>query len=272
MVGADPVEPEAAPKPEEAKKDAEDPKADRKDPKKWRHGGLIVEPRFGALGCVRQFCSGSGGHDARPGFQVGGFLGGNVFGLIDVGIEAQWGTLRPGDLTGRNAITLYGLDPAKLQEVIASRTGSDLIQIDFTKLVITGDTASMRAVNFGPAFRIHFIRKGRGIAYVGAGIHYQLWRNRYDTASGPTRLDFHGISAPLRIGGGAFVHRNIAVTAEFAYQPSFFVATGVSHIELSGVAPLTVLEGAALEAGSNLRKGLPHFWSFSLAVRFRLGL
>lgn len=271
MVGADPIAPESQAKPEE-KKDEEDPRAARKDPKKWRHGGLIVEPRFGALGCSRSFCAGSSGHDARPGMQVGGFIGGNVFGLLDVGIEAQWGTLRPADLSGRNAITLYGLDPALLQQVIASRTGTDLIQIDFTKLLITGDTATMRSVNMGPAFRIHFIRKGRGIAYIGAGMHYQLWRNRYETASGPTRLDFHGLSAPLRVGGGAFVHPNIAITGEFSYTPTFFIATGVSHVDLSGVAPLTVLEGAALEAGSDLRKGLPHFWSFSLNVRFRLGL
>lgn len=273
IAGAEPEGPEKPPeepkktKEEEAEEEA---RALRKNPKKWRHSGLILEPRLGVLGCTREFCAGSSGHDAKPGVMLGGFLGGNVFGLLDLGIEAQWGAPRPGDIAGRNALTLYGLDPALLQGVIAERTGVDFIELDFSKLTVTSGT--MRSVSAGPAMRIHFIRKGRGLAYVGAGIHYQLWRNRYETTGGPTRLDFHGFVAPLRIGGGAFVHPNIAITGEFAYNYAFYMITGISHTELSAVAPLTVIEGAALEAGSNLRKGVPHFWSFTVAVRFRLGL
>lgn len=272
--GADPVAPESAPEkaaPPKSQEEIEEEaaRARRKQPKKWRHAGLIVEPRFGTLGCTRQFCASSGGHHERPGALLGGFVGGNLLGVLDIGIEAQWGTLRPGDLSNRNAVTLYGLDPARLEQALSQRLGTE-VDVDFNQLIVS--SAKARAVSAGPALRIHFIRKGRGIAYIGAGIHYQLWRNRYETAGGPTRMDFHGFSAPFRVGGGAFVHPNIAITGEFAYNYAFYVITGVSHPELSGVAPLTIIEGAVLDAGANLRKGLPHFWSFAVSVRFRLGL
>ncbi|WAS94344.1 hypothetical protein [Nannocystis punicea] len=273
--GADPTgsDGKKADKPAEPKSqeeiEEEAARARRKQPKKWRHAGLILEPRFGTLGCTRQYCASSGGHHERPGALLGGFVGGNLLGLIDLGIEAQWGTLRPGDLEGKNAVTLYGIDPARLEQALSERLGTE-VDVDFNQLIV--NSAKARAVSAGPALRIHFLRKGRGLAYIGTGIHYQLWRNRYETAGGPTRMDFHGFVAPFRVGGGAFVHPNIAITGEFAYHYAFYVITGVSHPELSGVAPLTIIEGAALDAGTNLRKGLPHFWSFSVSVRFRLGL
>lgn len=273
IAGADPIEPEKPPEPpkksreEEAEEEA---RALRKQPKKWRHNGLLLEPRIGVLGCTRTFCAGSAGHDARPGLMLGGMVGGNVFGLLDLGIEAVWSAPRTGEIAGRNAVTLYGLDPILLQQVIAERTGVDFVQLDFSKLTVTSGT--MRSVSVGPALRIHFIRKGRGIAYIGVGLHYQLWRNRYETAGGPTRLDFHGFVAPLRIGGGAFVHPNIAITGELAYNHAFYLVGGISHTELSAVTPLTVIEGAAREAGSDLRRGMPRFWSFSINLRFRLGV
>ncbi|MDC0718271.1 hypothetical protein [Nannocystis bainbridge] len=274
IAGADPTGSDAKPdKPAEPKSqeeiEEEAARARRKQPKKWRHAGLILEPRFGTLGCTREFCAGSAGHHERPGALLGGFVGGNLLGLVDLGIEAQWGTLRPGDLAGKNAVTLYGIDPARLEQALSERLGTE-VDVDFNQLTV--ESAKARAVSAGPALRIHFLRKGRGVAYIGTGIHYQLWRNRYETTGGPTRMDFHGFVAPFRVGGGAFVHPNIAVTGEFAYHYAFYVITGVSHPELSGVAPLSIIEGAALDAGTNLRKGLPHFWSFSVSVRFRLGL
>lgn len=241
----------------------------RKTPKKWRHAGMIVEPRFGVLGCTRVFCAGSKGHDEKPGALLGGFIGGNLLGMLDIGVEAQWGTLRPGDLKGKNAVVLYGLDPARVEQALSERLGTE-VDVDFNQLIV--NSAKARAVSAGPAVRVHFLRKGRGVAYIGTGIHYQLWRNRYETVGGATRMDFHGFMVPFRIGGGAFVHPNIAVLGEFAYHYAFYAITGVSHPELSGVAPLTVIEGAALDAGANLRQGLPHFWSLSVSVRFRLGL
>lgn len=240
---------------------------ERKNPKKWRHGGLVFDLAIGTAFCTRQFCRKESGHDAAPGFTIGGFIGGNVLGILEVGVEAGWSTLRPRGVAGRNAVTLYGLDPALLQQIIADQVGVQNLEVDFSTLTVT--SATSRAFNVGPTVRIHFIRKGRGIAYVGTGIHYQLWRNRYETAGGDTRLDFHGISAPFRVGGGAYVHPNIAVVGEFTYALAYYVVAGVKHPSLSSIAPLAVLEDSAMEAGSSLLKGLPHFGKFTVNLRFR---
>ncbi len=240
---------------------------ERKSPKKWRHGGLIVDLSLGTAFCTRQFCRSSSGHDAAPGLALGGFFGGNVLGVLEVGLAVGWNTLRPRNVAGRNAIDLYGLDPVLLQQVIAEQIGVPQVDLDFSTLNVT--SASSRAFNVGPSLRVHFIRKGRGIAYAGAGLHYQLWRNRYETTGGAARLDFHGISAPFHIGGGAFVHPNIAVVGEFTYALTYFVVGGVDHPNLSSVAPLSIIEESATEVGTSLIKGLPHFGKFTVNLRFR---
>ncbi|MBK7824465.1 hypothetical protein [Nannocystis sp.] len=240
---------------------------ERKNPKKWRHGGLVFDLQIGTAMCFRQFCRSDTGHHAAPGVHLGGFFGGNVLGILELGLEAGWNTLRPRDVTGRNAVTLYGLDPVLLQQEIAQQQGVANLEVDFSTLIV--DTAKSRALNVGPSLRIHFIRKGRGLAYIGTGIHYQLWRNRYTTAGGDLRLDFHGISAPFKVGGGAYVHPNIAVTGEFTYSLAMYVLGGVNHPDLSAVAPISIIESSTVNAGASLTKGLPHFGKFSVNLRFR---
>jgi hypothetical protein len=237
---------------------------ERKNPKRWRHAGLVFDLQLGTAGCFRQFCRTE--HSSAPGLHLGGFFGGNVLGILELGLEAGWNTLRPRDVAGRNAVTLYGLDPALLQQEISEQQGIP-VEVDFSTLIV--NTAKSRAFNVGPSLRIHFIRKGRGLAYVGTGLHYQLWRNRYTTAGGDLRVDYNGLSAPFKVGGGAYVHPNIAVVGEFTYSLAFYVLGGVNHPDLSAVAPLALLEGTAIDAGSSLMKGLPHFGKFSVNVRFR---
>ncbi len=156
-----------------------------------------------------------------------------------------------------------------MQVAIAEAMGVPALAVDLSTLTVQG--ASARAFNVGPSLRVHFIRKGRGIAYIGADIHYQLWRNRYSTASGDLRLDFHGVSAPLRAGGGVYVHRNLAIVGEFSYVPTVFVVGGIRHPMLTAVAPLQALEGRAAEVSNSgsLKSGLPHFWNVSLNLRLR---
>ncbi|MBL8970389.1 MAG: hypothetical protein JNK56_07410, partial [Myxococcales bacterium] len=258
----------ASPPPGPAAPASDDPPP-RNDPKRWRHGGFILDLQLGTGGCTRRYCGGNAGHDAAPGVRLGGFVGGNIFGIIEVGISAGWNTLRPRGVAGQNALTLYGLDPAQVQVAIAEAMGVPALAVDLSTLTV--QSASSRAFDIGPSLRVHFIRKGRGIAYVGADIHYQLWRNRYSTASGDLRLDFHGVSAPLRAGGGVYVHRNLAVIGEFSYVPTVFVVGGIRHPMLSAVAPLQALEGQAAEVGSrgSLKSGLPHFWNLSINLRLR---
>jgi hypothetical protein len=240
---------------------------ERKNPKKWRHAGLVFDLQIGTAGCFRSFCRGDTGHRAAPGLHVGGFFGGNILGILELGLEAGFDTFRPRDVAGRNAVQIYGLDPERLEQEISNQMGGIPIEVDFSSLTVTG--AKSRAVNAGPSIRIHFIRKGRGLAYVGTGLHYQLWRNRYTTAGGDLRLDFHGISAPFRVGGGAFVHPNIAIVGEFTYTAAYYVLGGVNHPQLSAVAPLSLVESTAVDAGASLMKGLPHFWKFGVNLRFR---
>ena len=237
------------------------------DPRRWRHGGLVVDLQLGTTGCLRRFCSDTSGNHAAPGVHLGAFIGGNIAGIVEVGLETGWNTLRPRDVVGQNAMTLYGLDPALVSQAIAAHEGVPASTIDFSSLDVI--SASSRAFDIGPSLKVHFIRKGRGLAYVGAGAHYQLWRNRYSTPSGDLRLDFHGITAPLKLGGGAYVHKNIALVGEFTYSLAFFVLGGVKHPYFSGVAPLSAIEGQASAAGSRLAAGLPHFWTLALNLRFR---
>ncbi len=240
---------------------------ERKTPKRWRHSGVILELQLGTGGCARTICRSDTGHHAAPGVHLGGFFGGNVFGILELGLEAGWNTLRPRDTETKNAVSLYGLDPEHLEQEIAKQQGVPGLEVDFSTLVVTGTKS--RFVNVGPTLRLHFIRKGRGIAYAGTALHYQLWRNRYTTAGGDLRLDFHGLSIPFKIGGGAFVHPNIAIVGEFSYSLSYFFLGGVNHPQVSAVAPIAIVESTAVDAGASLKGGLPRFWNFAVNLRFR---
>lgn len=268
LVFAAPVHSDMSIAPEQvAPAPAPEPAPAKDNPRKWRHGGFAVDLQIGTTGCLRQYCSTTSGHHAAPGVHLGGFIGGNIGGIVEIGAEAGWNTLRPRDVVGQNAMTLYGLDPALVSQAIAAHEGIPATAIDFSSLDVI--TATSRAVNIGPSLKIHFIRKGRGLAYVGAGAHYQLWRNRYTTPSGDLRLDFHGITTPFKVGGGAYVHKNIAIVGEFTYSLAFYTLGGVKHPYFSGVAPLSAIESQASAVGSRLSSGLPHFWTLAANLRFR---
>ena len=265
--------PEPAPEPADTKPtpppaDADAEKKSRRDEvRRWRHAGFIIDLQAGFGGCTRAHCRSAEGHHAAPGARLGAFVGGNIFGIIEVGLAVGWNTLRPRDVAGRNALELYGLDPNKVATVIAEEMGVPALAVDLSSLTVA--SATSRAFDLGPSLRVHFIRKGRGIAYVGADIHYQLWRNRYKTAGGDVRLDFHGVSAPLRAGGGAYIHRNIAIVGEFNYVIAYFVAAGIHHPMLDAAAPLRGLEGQASQVATGLTKGMPHFWNLMINLRLR---
>lgn len=262
-VAAEPAKPAEPARPAEPTKEK-----DRRDEvRSWRHSGLIIDLQAGFGGCTRAFCRTEAGHHAAPGARLAAFAGGNIFGVLEVGLAVGWNTLRPRDVAGRNALSLYGLDPARVSEVIAEEMGVPALAVDLSTLNV--ESATSRAFDVGPSLRVHFIRKGRGLAYVGADIHYQLWRNRYATTGGDMRLDFHGFSAPLRAGGGAYVHRNIAVVAEFNYVISYFVVAAIKHPMLDAAAPLRGLETAAPGLATGLTRNMPHFWNLMVNLRFR---
>lgn len=271
-----PEEPTAKPKDDRAAKRAareaeEDADEKAKDPKKkggWKHRGTIFEAKIGALGCMRKICNDSTRHDASAGLALGGFFGRNILGLLDVGLEAGWGKVRPDSYSGRNALALYGLDPNALVQAIAEDMGVPSLNVDFSTLTVAA--AKSQALHVGPTLRLHVIPRGRLSAYVGAGIHYQQWRNDYTTAGGALRLNFHGLSLPLTAGLGFYVLRRLAIGGEFTYVHPFFLGAAVRHPELDTVVPLLLVRDVAQQAGVDLDKELPTFWTAVLSVRVRL--
>ena len=241
-------------------------KESKRTPKQYRHNGFVIDGRLGTLGCVRTLC-GSDRHDARPGVRLDGFLGGNIKGWVDLGVSGGWGTMTPRVDEGTNVLTLYGLDPYRLQQAL-DLLGGQALGIDLGALAVTD--AKLRAAQFGPLVRVHFIPRGRFTAYVGTGAQYNLFRAKYDTLGGNVRLDFHGIAVPIQAGFGVHVLENLAVGVQFDYLWSWYGLATVDHPSRKFTLPVRVLESAAQMQQVDLRRQLPHFWTFGFALRARL--
>ncbi len=241
-------------------------KTSKRAPKDFRHNGFVIDARVGTLGCVRALC-GSGSHDARPGVRLDGFLGGNVKGWVDLGVGGGWGTMTPRVAEGTNALTLYGLDPVALQQAL-NLLGGQALGIDLSTLAVTD--AKLRTAQFGPVVRLHFVPRGRFIGYVGTGAQYSLFRAKYDTLGGDVRLDFHGLTVPIQAGFGVHVLENLAVGIQFDYLWSWYGLSTVDHPTQRFTLPMRVLQSAAKMQQVDLRKQMPHFWTFGFALRARI--
>jgi hypothetical protein len=248
----------------------------QRDPSRtWKHSGFLLEPRIGATGCFGEHCRGSAGHDVSPGILVGGFIGGNIAGIIDIGVEGSWGRLSPGDLKGRNVFDLYGVDPAIFEDVVNTELRSyagggagKSNSVDFSGLVITGST-DMSVANLGPTVRVHFIRFGRGSFYLGTGAHWQMWANSYETALGRVGLAFHGISVPVAGGLGFYPIEHLMIGAEFRYVFANYFLSVIDHPDLSTFSPMSLIDEATADAGESVSGGLPGFWNVSATMRVR---
>ncbi len=242
---------------------------ERKDPKKWRHKGLILELLLGTQDCTGAYCKDPDNLDATPGFRLAGFIGRNSLGILDLGLELGWGTLNPGEINGRFATDIYDLDPVRLEQLVNDRLGIDLAEFDLSQAVTT--TVKLRTVNAGPTLRIHVLPRGRYDPYVGTGFHYLLWRARYETLSGPARLDFHGFAVPLQVGFNVFVHPNIAVGARFDYSFTYYFLANLDHPDAAGVTIVSTLDDAAADPNleNPTQSGLPRFWALLFGARAR---
>jgi hypothetical protein len=115
---------------------------------------------------------------------------------------------------------------------------------------------------------LHVVPRGRFTGFIGTGGSYSLLRSRYDTTSGPTRVDFHGVTIPIEVGVGAYVTRHLALVAGFEYGFTRYVVAVLDHPSMHVGAPISALESAASEAGAGgLRDRLPRLWTATLAVR-----
>ena len=134
---------------------------------KFEHRGFTFDGRLGTQGCTRSLCS-SSRHDASPGVRLDGFLGGNIRGFVDLGFAGGWGTFANKVEPGTNALSLYGVNPWLLSAA-AARLGMPL---PYPVNSLAVEDAQLRTARVGPLLRIHFVPRGRPIAYVGTGIGY----------------------------------------------------------------------------------------------------
>jgi hypothetical protein len=223
------------------------------------HSGAILDARIGVLGCTRRLCK---RHGANPGFRVDGFLGGNIAGFVDLGLDAGWAAIGNEVPLGTDGLGLYGLRNDSLPEEARD-------MLDFSQFIV--NSASLDTVQAGLDVRVHFIPRGRFAAYVGTGVGYNLFRARYHTEGGRAKLAFHGLYVPLQIGFGVHVHRNVAIGLQFDYLFTWYGLVAVSGAPGKVAVPVSMLEAPAAEQGVDLRGDLPQFWTVGAYVRARFG-
>ena len=223
------------------------------------HKGGFADIRVGTIGCTKKLCKDHGG---KPGFRIDGGLGYNIAGYVDVGLFGGWGSMGASVEPGTNALSLYGLDVSTFPDVVADMVNNDALIVQDAKL----DT-----VQAGFNVRVHFIPRGRVDPYIGAAAGYHMFRARYDTEPGRTRVALHGLGFPLQVGFLAYVHRNIAVGVQFDYVLTWYGAVSVRGAAGDFGAPLSRVEERAKMAGFDVGKDLPHLWTVGAVGHFRFG-
>lgn len=228
------------------------------------HRGFTIDARIGAAGCLRSLCSSR--HNASPGLRVDGFLGGNIRGFVDLGIAGGWGSYSASVEQGSNLLRLYGIEPAQLQAA-ATAMGNPL---GFNPFALQVQSATLRTARVGPALRVHLIPRGRGIAYLGAGLGYSTFLADYDTAVGDVSMRFHGIDVPLQAGGGVQITKHLAAVVQFDYTFNNYPLARFEHPQESLTLPVAFLDSAAREStGSSVSGSLPRSWAVSAGLRAR---
>lgn len=234
--------------------------------KKYEHNGFTVDFRVGTQGCIRGACAGS--HQAKPGARLHGFVGGNIRGWVDLGIAGGWGTFTPDVPDGESVFTLWGFNPNALQAYLEQMAGGLALPFNFSSLNVID--AKLRSARGGPAFRVHFIPRGRFTAYVGSGFGYSLFRAKYDTNDGNVGLDFHGIDVPVEAGFAYWVLPNLAIGTQFDFNWAWYGLVRVSHPEQDAVIPVRVLDAAAEQQDVDIRSQLPYQWAAGVMLRARI--
>ncbi|MBV1859821.1 MAG: hypothetical protein KUG77_15525 [Nannocystaceae bacterium] len=228
------------------------------------HRGIVLDARVGAAGCLRSLCTES--HRASPGLRLDGFVGGNIRGWIDLGISGGWGSYGTSVETNANVLRLYGVEPAQLQ-LAANAMGNPL---GFNPFALQVQSARLRTARVGPALRVHLIPRGRGIAYVGAGLGYSTFLADYDTAVGDVSLRFHGIDVPLQLGGGVQISEHLAAIVQFDYTFTSYPVARFDHPQQNLTLPVAFLDSAASASGNDsVSDSLPRSWGVGMGLRAR---
>lgn len=226
-----------------------------------KHKGFILSANAGAMGCTGSICSGANGHNASPGAGFSGFLGGNIGGFVDIGLAGGWGQLRPQVAQGTNALKLFGLQVPDIPPEL-------LNGFDLNSLAV--QSAKLDDFRMGPALRLHFVPKGRALAFVGTGFAYHRFRGTYVTPSGTAKLSFHGFDVPMQAGLGMYLNKRLSLGVRFDYLWTYYPAVSIKHPQANMVAPLAILDSQLEERNASLTDNLPRFWSTSLGLRLTL--
>ncbi len=251
--------------PEEASVSREADVVDAQSPREWKHSGFVLDAKVGMLGCMRTICA--SGHGADPGLRVGGFLGGNVGGILEVGVQGAWGRLRPNVGAGTNVLDLYGVDTAAVQAAVNAGTAGLAEDLDTSLLSVQG--AELESIQAGFGLRVHFVPRGRFDLYAGSGVGYELFRTKYDTPGGEALLDFHGLGIPVQGGLSVFLTKRLALGADFEYRWTHFGLGTLQHPAQDVALPLSALERAGFGA-ENIGSQLPRFWTAGVTARLRV--
>jgi hypothetical protein len=230
------------------------------------HTGLTLEARVGTLGCTGPVCRGGSAHDASPGVRVDGLVGWNADGLIEIGLTGGWGRPRPNVTAGQNAISLYGVEPADFE--LALNQVDSRLDLDLGNLAVRETTTTAAHACVG--LRLHFLRHGRAIAFIGSGIGYSLFRARYATDGGKVGLDFHGFLLPFEAGLGVHITRHLALVAQGSYLRASYITLVLDLPSDRTVVPIAQLDSADTDSDIDLKRTLPRFWTATVALRARL--
>jgi hypothetical protein len=228
----------------------------------YEHRGFVLTADLGAMGCTKSVCARGGGLDSAPGVRVGGFLGGNIAGIVELGVAGAWGKVTPSGVAGRSLLDVYGIEAAQASMM------AEQLDFDLSSLII--DSAESANGRGGIALRVHFIPKGRVTAYVGSGVGYSLYRTRFATQLGGVRLDFHGIDVPIQGGVAFYVHPKIALAGQFDYMWTHYVAVYGETPTQQAAAPMGPVDDQLEEMGDALSGKLPHFWTATIGLRVTL--
>jgi hypothetical protein len=230
---------------------------------KLPHKGFVLEALVGTMGCLGAVCR---RHGAEPGVRAGGFVGGNVKGVVEVGLAGGWGKLRSsgGD---SSVLALYGVDPAVVQQAIMDQMDMDEFDLDLG--ILEAQSSKATATQLGPAFRIHFVPRGRILAFVGTGVSYNRFRAQYATNTGDTRLDLHGMAVPFTAGLGVMPAKNIALGAQLDYLWTRYWVAVLDHPIRRMVTSVSKLEEWAGARAGELQHDMPKLWTVTFALRAR---
>ena len=226
-------------------------------------GAAVPAADVGVLGCSKALCKSSKSHAADPGLHVGGFLGSNLGGFVELGIAGGWGELQPHVQYGSNMLALYGIN-AQAAETPAAALGFNVSELSV-------HAVSMKAIQAGPRLRLHVVPRGRLAVYAGGGFAYSLMRNDYTTAGGPVRLDFHGFTVPIHGGFDVYVVKRLSFGLRYDYLWTYHAAMVATHPQQTAALPLSVLDGLMAEAGATgMSAVLPHFWTATANLKLTL--